>query len=92
MMEAMSIGVPVVASAHGGPTELLGEGGVLVPPGDATALARALDTILEDTDLRRRCRDAGRRRVEADLVLEDRTAELFGMLVELAERPARTAG
>ncbi|MGB6182674.1 MAG: glycosyltransferase family 4 protein, partial [Rhodococcus sp. (in: high G+C Gram-positive bacteria)] len=63
VLEAMSHGLPVVASDHGGPTEFLGGGeGVLVPPGDASALAAALDTLLHDepkrAELGRLARDA----------------------------------
>ncbi|MCX8553837.1 glycosyltransferase [Mycolicibacterium mucogenicum] len=49
-IEAMSIGVPVIATAHGGPAWLLRDGaGVLVPPGDAEALAAAItDTVGKD--------------------------------------------
>ena len=48
--EAMVRGTAVVASAAGGPAEILdqGETGVLVPPGDVGALAGALGDLLED--------------------------------------------
>lgn len=43
LMEAMSFGIPVVSTTTGGIPELLGDdAGVLVPPADAPALARAL--------------------------------------------------
>ncbi|WP_051560108.1 glycosyltransferase family 4 protein [Marinobacterium jannaschii] len=47
LMEAMQAGVPVVATEISGIPELLdyGRGGVLVPPGDVTALADALCRI-----------------------------------------------
>lgn len=53
-VEAMASGVPVVASKLGGLAELVTdrETGLLVPPGDAAALARALRELLEDGDLR----------------------------------------
>jgi glycosyltransferase involved in cell wall biosynthesis len=50
MTEALACGVPVIASDHGGPVEVLGghpERGRLVPPGDRRALA---DAIAELTD------------------------------------------
>jgi glycosyltransferase involved in cell wall biosynthesis len=63
--EAMAHGRPVVASAVGGLLDLVadGETGLLVPPGDATALRSALERLLADPDLRRRLGEAGRERV-----------------------------
>jgi glycosyltransferase involved in cell wall biosynthesis len=64
ILEAMAAGVPVVASAVGGIPELVvdGETGLLVPAGDAEALAGALRRLLGDPALRRRFGDAGRAR------------------------------
>jgi glycosyltransferase involved in cell wall biosynthesis len=86
MIEAMSVGVPVVATAHGGPTEILGDAGLLVPPGDPGAMARAIVQVLDDPELRRRCREAGRTRVGQDLALADRSAALLRVLEDLAQR------
>ena len=47
-LEAMGVGTPVVAYDYGGPPEVLGECGLLVPPGDRDALAEALLRVLED--------------------------------------------
>ena len=46
-VEAGAMGKPVIASAHGGARETVidGESGVLVPPGDAPALADAIDRL-----------------------------------------------
>jgi glycosyltransferase involved in cell wall biosynthesis len=48
-VEAQAMGRPVVATDHGGAREtiLLGETGLLVPPGDAAALAAAIDDALD---------------------------------------------
>ncbi|HEY3833483.1 MAG TPA: glycosyltransferase family 4 protein [Acidimicrobiia bacterium] len=62
-LEAMSIGVPVVATDHGGVREVLGDAGVLVPAGNAAALANALDRLLGDAVLYARCRAAGPPRI-----------------------------
>lgn len=51
-LEAMSLGLPVVATDHGGVTEVLGEAGVLVNPRDPAALARAIDALLADPERR----------------------------------------
>lgn len=72
VLEAMSAQLPVVASAVGGVPELVveGETGLLVPPGEAEALAAALSSLLADGKLRRRLGEAGRRRVEEQFDLE----------------------
>jgi len=65
-LEAMACGTPVVASAVGGILEVVEDGrtGLLVPPGNADALATALRRVLDDRDLAARLGQAGRRRVE----------------------------
>jgi glycosyltransferase involved in cell wall biosynthesis len=42
LLEAMVAALPVVATTAGGQPELVGEAGLLVPPGDAQALAEAM--------------------------------------------------
>jgi glycosyltransferase involved in cell wall biosynthesis len=61
-LEGMGVGTPVVAYDHGGPPEVLGDCGLLVPPGDREALGDALLRLLEDGDLRERLAQCGRRR------------------------------
>src|SRR5581483_5428280 len=54
--EAMTQGLPVIATAVGGIPEVVveGESGLLVPPGSESALAQAIDRLLSDGELRRR--------------------------------------
>jgi glycosyltransferase involved in cell wall biosynthesis len=61
-VEAMASGVAVIASDSGSLPEVLGGAGVLVPPGDGDALAKALEALLHDDDERRRLAAAGRAR------------------------------
>ncbi len=54
LIEAMSLGVPIVATRVGGNPELLGEEGLLVPPKDDAALHAALKVIELDPPLAKR--------------------------------------
>ncbi len=58
----MARGCPVVASQAGALPEVVGDAGVLVPPGDPDALAAALDRLLTDDSLAATLAAAGRRR------------------------------
>jgi glycosyltransferase involved in cell wall biosynthesis len=60
-VEAMQMGVPVVASRRGALPEVVGDAGVLVDPTDDMALARAIEGLLDDAQLRRQYAAAGRR-------------------------------
>ncbi|HEC83156.1 MAG TPA: glycosyltransferase family 1 protein, partial [Firmicutes bacterium] len=55
-LEAMSCGIPVVATAAGGIPEIVSDGsnGLLVPTGNPDSLADAITKVLQDSDLRAR--------------------------------------
>jgi glycosyltransferase involved in cell wall biosynthesis len=61
VLDALALGVPVVASDTGGlPESLAAGGGILVPPGDPGALARGVASILDDPRLHERLSGDGR--------------------------------
>ncbi len=65
-IEAMACGVPLVATTGGALPEVVGKNGhtgLLVPPGDAGALAAALGRVLDEPELADRLSAAGRARV-----------------------------
>jgi colanic acid/amylovoran biosynthesis glycosyltransferase len=68
LMEAMAAGVPVVATRIAGIPELVSdeESGLIVLPGDANAITKAVGRLLEDPDLRNRLAAAGRAKVERE--------------------------
>jgi len=61
--EAMACGVPVISTSGGALPEVLGDAGILVPPADSEALRRAVVTLLDDPERRRRMGEAGLARV-----------------------------
>lgn len=62
LLQAAAARVPIIASRAGGMPEVVrdGENGLLIAPGDASALAVAMNRLLDDADLRRRAGEAGR--------------------------------
>jgi glycosyltransferase involved in cell wall biosynthesis len=67
-LQAMMVGVPVVATDVGGIPEAIDdhETGILVPPADAEAMVAAIDELIVDDGLRHRIAVAARERVERD--------------------------
>jgi glycosyltransferase involved in cell wall biosynthesis len=62
--EAMAAGVPLVAAAAGSLPEVVGDGGVLVPAGDAKSLAAAAAVLLDDREAREALSAAARHSAE----------------------------
>jgi glycosyltransferase involved in cell wall biosynthesis len=64
--EAMAAGRAVIAAAAGGPLEMIEHGrtGLLVPPGDASALAEAMELLVQNAEQRRALGVAARRHAE----------------------------
>jgi len=81
VLEAMSAGRPVVATAVGGTPELIedGESGLLVPRHDPAALAGALARLLENRALAERLGAAARRRAETRFAPEDSVDRLLAL-------------
>ena len=86
LMEAQSQSLCTVATRVSAIPELVNdeETGLLVPPGDPAALAKALERVLSDVDLRQKLGRAGQVRVREafDAHRElDELAEQFGLMV-----------
>ncbi len=62
LLEAMSTGLPIVATDVGGVSGAVGEGGLIVPPRSPEALARALADLMDDQSKRVRLGEQSRRR------------------------------
>ncbi len=85
VIEAMAAGTPVVGSRCGGIAEQIVDGvsGLLFPPGDAEALANALERLLNDPLLRERMAEEGLRRVRDAFPLERTYRDMQGIFAQL---------
>jgi glycosyltransferase involved in cell wall biosynthesis len=92
-VEAMAVGRPVVASRVGGlPHTISGGAGLLVESGDAVDLARTLERLLNDTPLRERMGQAGRRRFEEHYTWDVMIERHYRPLLDRHAASARRAG
>jgi len=82
IMEAMATGLPVVSTLIGGIPEMLidNETGFLVKPGDATALANAIEKVIDDLPLAQRLAQAGYERAQKLFSIEKNVRELCALL------------
>jgi glycosyltransferase involved in cell wall biosynthesis len=93
-VEAMACGVPLVATTGGAVPEVVGrdnETGLLVPPGDPSALGSGILRALGDTELRARIGTAGRKRALQNFTWRataQGTVEQWHLLLEDRERSA----
>lgn len=93
VLEAMASGTPVVATAHGGPVEVLegGRCGLLVPPNDERALADAVERLLRDGELGACLAGEGLRRVR-DFGMERHIQAVEAVYDELLSGPNPSGG
>ncbi len=93
--ESRARGVPVVATEIGAARELLGDGawGIVVPPRDAPALARAIERTLADLPTARERAAAGGRVVRETYTvprLVDQLEEFYARKLAATDRPTQT--
>lgn len=92
LLEGMASGLPVISTAL---TTGVGEvnedeaTGLVVPPGDAGALRRAMQRLAGDAELRERLGRAARRRVEERFTLDRMIGEHLALCEELVRRKRR---
>jgi glycosyltransferase involved in cell wall biosynthesis len=91
LLESMAAGAPVVATRVGGTPEALidGECGVLVPPGDARAIAMGVSTLLEDPALAGRFGRAARERIAGEFSVDRMVQATEQLYMDLLARKGR---
>ncbi|SRR6266851_173341 len=94
LMEAMAVGVPVIATNVAGVSELIenGHNGLLVPPTNVPALAKSILKMIADSGLRTRVAECGRQKVEDEFDIDLETAKLGLMFSEAVNSPSDCAG
>ncbi|MBI2946332.1 MAG: glycosyltransferase [Verrucomicrobia bacterium] len=85
VMEAMSMGIPVIATAIGGSLDQIADGvtGFLIPPSDPQALAEKIDVLIRDPQLRSRMAQAGPERIAQTFSLEGMVRRLEQVYLEV---------
>lgn len=87
VLEAMASGLPVVATAVDGSTELVAtdQTGLLVPAGDIDALATSMQRLAESAEMREQFGKAGRQRTETEYSMERMVERYEELYEELAK-------
>jgi glycosyltransferase involved in cell wall biosynthesis len=90
-MEAMAVGLPVITTDTCGQSELIEDGvnGWLIPPRDAAALERALETMASDREGALRCGRAARQTIKSQFNPEREAQKLARLLAITAARSER---
>jgi len=88
--QAMSVGLPVIATNAGGIPEVVtdGKSGILVEAADPKALADGILTLLRDPEKAKKMGEMGQKEVKLKFDLKDMIKELERTYVETAKNPA----
>jgi len=70
LAEALACETPIVATNTGATAEVVGPGGIMVPPGDIIALAGAISDLLKDASLRHELGKRGREYIASNFSIQ----------------------
>ena len=91
VLEAMSFGVPVLATAVGGVPEIIQNGnGMIVPPNDPVALAERMIELLRDDTLRQAIGLKGKNSLYPRFAPDNRVRQIVNLYEELLSDRAKT--
>ena len=85
LIEAMSLGLPVIAAAGGGVGEIVQDGisGLVVAPGDVAGMAEAVLRLLEHPEEARSMGEEGKRLAAVKFDIDKRTREMEKEICEV---------
>ncbi|MCS7220913.1 MAG: glycosyltransferase family 4 protein [Anaerolineae bacterium] len=89
LVEAMAAGLPIVTTSAGATGEVVGDAGLVVPPGDSQAFASALERLLAEPALAEQLRQMGPARARECFDLYDmaaRVEEIYRLSSQQADR------
>jgi len=88
VLEAMALETPIVATSAGGTAEIVRSGidGLIVPAGNAGAIASAIDFVVADPQAAHARAASARRRVETELSFATRMSAVEAIYLELFQR------
>jgi glycosyltransferase involved in cell wall biosynthesis len=94
VLEAMAVGLPIVATSVGGVPEILrnGQTGLLVEPGDPVALARALTDLLQNQSRREAMGEDARETAVRVHSLDNMVAEMERLIAEIVNQNEASRG
>jgi len=85
ILEAMAAGVPIIATRVGGTEEVItsGQDGLLIPPGDAQSLAKAIEDALIHREKFQKMAIMGQERVCRNFSIENHVASIQALYLEI---------
>jgi glycosyltransferase involved in cell wall biosynthesis/predicted O-methyltransferase YrrM len=88
VIEAMSAGIPVIASDIGPLREIInnGEDGILIPPKDGDVLRFAIERLMKNQDLMKKLAEEGKKTVHERFSLKKRIKEMEGVYERILDR------
>lgn len=90
IVQAMGVGMPVVATETGGIPEVvtMGKTGILVPPQSPKSLSEAILELIRDPKMARKMGETGRKDARLKFSLDDMITELEQVYEEMASQPS----
>ena len=88
LLEAMYLGVPIIASRVGGPAEILEDGvdAVLVGPGDENGLAKAIELLMTKPEMRAALGDNAKAKVDTQFVIDRLARDYLDLYAAISRR------